>query len=781
MRTSNTCTVKWIQRTALLTCLMVGPAFAEDAYIESDGSRGAGINTGFFVGPQTKIELDFQLTANSQNQVRLFGARGANADDSTPECECYVGKNGSGTECFSYICGASGGTRQSSNFKAIDTLRHKIVLDFSGDKEFQVWTDGSKSSKALADFPANRQKYPLTFFCKNYSTLAMYSSRADSLSYPAKIKVYSFKIWDGGVLVRDYVPRVKGGVAGFHETCSGQFVTGENIAAFSAGGDVTVEKDDPYVAMPDNDVMNASGVSGKSMYFDTGYVFKPNSRVELDYALLTPEWTTNSLWNSEALVLFAQGPKQLLYLMAYGKNKDGRYYRKFGEKDEGGIVAAGLDTAYGVRRTASMDKKYLRIVTAGYTNYLDGASAANVISQNLSSVTLRIGGRETNSFTPMRIYGLKIFETENGVETLVRNYEPVISNSVPRLVDTLNASSKSVPTVYGSSTGTGAIDIVFDAGGDIKGDEAAKEAYLDFDVVNGHAINTEYVLTKNSRVEADFAIWNTKYNSQQYLFEQRGYVNASSGNGIWFRLYLTSGNCYGWSFCDYFIDSKGSHGNLGWTTASFNNERTKFVFDAPSNHATAHRGGQLVWETTDMARTKTLTWETCTEPLWIGSNWSGTSNATGMRLYSLKIYKSGVLDRCYVPCVHNGQAGLYELCQKRFFPLTGGKVSGATLKGEAFQIAPEPAKLSKGDAPATLKCLAAGAQSYEWYEDGVLMPGETSESLTLEWNRTKAKQDNYIHTYSVKPVYSVFNERVVGDAAEALVEFTPQGVVISIR
>ena len=28
-------------------------AFGEDAYIESDGSVGAGINTGFFVGPQT--------------------------------------------------------------------------------------------------------------------------------------------------------------------------------------------------------------------------------------------------------------------------------------------------------------------------------------------------------------------------------------------------------------------------------------------------------------------------------------------------------------------------------------------------------------------------------------------------------------------------------------------------------------------------------------------------------------------------------------------------------
>ena len=379
----------------------------------------------------------------------------------------------------------------------------------------------------------------------------------------------------------------------------------------------------------------------------------------------------------------------------------------------------------------------------------------------------------------MRIYGLKIFETDNGVETLVRNYEPVISNSVPRLVDTLNESNKSVPTVYGSGTGTSAIDIVFDAGGDINGDDEAGEAYLDFDVVNRHAINTEYVLTKYSRVEADFAVWNTTYNSQQYFFEQRGYVSASSGNGVWFRLYLTSGACYGWSFCDYYIASNGSHGNLGWTTASFDNERVKFVFDAPNNHATAHKGGQLVWETTDMARTKTLTWETCTSPLWIGANWNGNSNATGMRLFSLKIYRSGDLDRNYVPCVHNGQAGLYELCQNRFFPLTGGKVRGATLAGQTFQISPQPAKLSHedGDNSTTLTCIAAGAQSYEWYEDGKKLAGETGDSLLVTWKRGKP----YTHVYSVVPVYTVFNETVRGESVQATVEMTPLGITVIIQ
>ena len=61
------------------------------------------------------------------------------------------------------------------------------------------------------------------------------------------------------------------------------------------------------------------------------------------------------------------------------------------------------------------------------------------------------------------------------------------------------------------------------------------------------------------------------------------------------------------------------------------------------------------------------------------------------------------------------------------------------------------------------------------------MPGETSDSLTLNWERAKAKPNNHTHTYSVKPVYTVFNEKVLGDAATATVEYTPQGMVISIQ
>ena len=155
-----------------------------------------------------------------------------------------------------------------------------------------------------------------------------------------------------------------------------------------------------------------------------------------------------------------------------------------------------------------------------------------------------------------------------------------------------------------------------------------------------------------------------------------------------------------------------------------------------------------------------------------------------MRLYRFKVTTDGVPVRDYVPYVTNGVAGLYDLCGKQFYPLAGGKVRGAKSRGVAFQIEPQPMTLKhiKTRRTGTLTCLAAGAQSYEWYENGVLLPGETSDSLTLEWSEEKARSASNTYTYSVKPVYTVFNERVVGEAATTTVEYmSPQGMIICIQ
>ena len=153
-----------------------------------------------------------------------------------------------------------------------------------------------------------------------------------------------------------------------------------------------------------------------------------------------------------------------------------------------------------------------------------------------------------------------------------------------------------------------------------------------------------------------------------------------------------------------------------------------------------------------------------------------------MKLYSFKISETNVLQRSFVPCTHEGQAGLYELCEGKFYPLTGGRVCGKGYKGQSergtFEVSPQPAKLTKGGEPSMLTCIAPGAASFEWYEDGKLIDGATTDSYTVQWTNKKP----HTRTYKVVPVYNVFNTKVRGDvAAEAQVELTPAGIVIEIQ
>ena len=764
-------------------------ALAEDAYIENTNGDQY-FNTGHFIGPHTRIEIDLQLL-EVKEQIRPFGVDGR-ANASHPFCELYLGQAVTdGPLVWSYNASKTDYSSQAYNLHdqdaiqdakdcAADLERHTIVLDLnSSPKKFEVWTDGVKNaSKDLANVSDGTQTYPLGLFarcCREYGT---YSSVKSTFDKPAKMRLYCFRIYESGTLVKEFLPWVKGGIAGLKETKSGQFHSGENARACVAGGDVTIEKDDPYVSMPDNTIASAA-VKGKSLYFNTGYTFKPTSRLELDYALLTPDWTASTKWSYEAHVFFAASSSAMLYLMPFGKDGAGCYYYKVGSQ-ESRIREAGLDYAYNVRRRVSASASNILMETSGYTNF--SITSSSPITANLTSTSLQIGLRSGSyPAMPMKIYGLKIYETEGGVETLVRDYRPCISNSVPILRDVLAAPTLGLlPTAY-NSPGT---NIVCEAGGDIQGDEAAKEAYLDFDGVNGHLIDTEYVLTKDSRMETDFAVWNNTYKfdgrEAPIFFEQRGYKDvAAECNGIWFQLFHPTAPRFGWRYADY------STSKVEWFKKAFiTNERIKFVFDAPNDTVTSYRTG-VQSETFKLAYgTGTLTATTCSSTLKIGGNWKGVSNAGGMRLYNVKIYNSGVLERNYVPCLTNGVAGLYETCQKRFFPLIGGKVRGATINGDTVQIAPQPAKLTyeSGENSTTLTCLAiGGAQSYEWYEDGVLISDEPSGSLTLNWDRAKAKANNYVHTYSVKPVYSVFNERVVGEAVSATVEYSPLGMVITIK
>ena len=742
---------------AAVALTFVSPTFGEDAYIESDGSNGAGINTGFFFGPQSKVEIDCQLTdiSDSVEQVRLLGASGTKNDDTRPECEFYIGRN-NGLK-FSFISGKKGNARQASNFYPIDMVRHRIVLDFYEAKQFQVWTGETKSSTGVSAFPDKRQLYPISFFSKNNTTYGTYSPSNTTLYACTKMRVYRFRIWDAGNLVRDYTPLVKGGIPGFRENCSGRFVMGENIAAFTAGGDVTEEPDDPYVATPHN--LPGTPVAGETLYWDTGYYFKTNSSVSLDYALMT-NWSADNPYGSSSKNILtcdgANSARQQVYMLAYGTAGAGYHYWKTGpDGSEGGISLMSIAYANGIRRTLEMSGDSTRIITAGYTNF--SKTVTSGVTVNFTK-TLKLG-----TYLPMKVYGLKIFE--DGV--MIKDFRPFVTNGVPGLLDVMHQPASLITTTYCSN---GKTNYVAEAGGNFQDytSDAEKEAYLEFDGVSGHCIDTGYVIKSASGVEADFQMWHTVYNGQQGYFKQ-----DVSGANILARLYMNSAHTYSYQFEDY----STTHNTVGVNTqiSAKDNVRRQFKLDGYNNRATVRCGDTVLYDQ-----------EITTEHLNTGTGKTmiiGVNRAC-MRLYNFKIFESGEVVRHFVPCLTNGVAGLYEQYTKVFYPLTGGKVRGKGTKGVSeFVTEPQPATLtSTGDAnTTTLTCFAPSAQGYEWYEDGVLIPGETSDSLTLTWEKPKAKMSNHTHAYSVKPVYTVFNEKVKGDPATATVEYTPFGLSVKIR
>ena len=87
---------------------------------------------------------------------------------------------------------------------------------------------------------------------------------ANKFELCAKARIYGVKIYENDVPVHDFVPCLKEGVACFKDIIGGGFITGEDVAKFTAGGDVPTYDDDCYVS-------TAANASGSKLYIDTGY------------------------------------------------------------------------------------------------------------------------------------------------------------------------------------------------------------------------------------------------------------------------------------------------------------------------------------------------------------------------------------------------------------------------------------------------------------------------------------------------------------------------------
>ena len=725
----------------------------DDPYIESDGTTV--VNTGVFPDTDLRMELDYALTTTEEKDVRVSG----NNATGVQTIELYVSNDGTKMN-FCIGKGWPGGTSMGD----LDTRRHTFVADIPKGKAHMIsgiTTVGSWDLKTDSPIDA-KGTVPIALFGR----IDKANGASDWAGGRAKARIYGVKFYKGTTLVRNLVPCVKGDAAGFRDTVDGSFHTGEfNVSGLSAGGNVERIPDDGYIELAGNDQTKADALKG-GHYFDTGYKPGPDTRLEFDYAFsANREPGASGDWYPIVANTSGNGSMFALYETA------STFGVGLGTKEAGGLWKdTGLPAqtnACLVRRTIILDSpnKAVTLLTAGFANYANTNDIFKV-ADNMGS-TLKLGSTAGagGGFTPLRVYGLKIYEAGE----LKYDYKPEVRNGAPVLV----SGSSVLKVTWNAALGRAGMP---KAGGNVTvSSDRDKDAYVLFS--GSQSLDTGYKANGKSKFVFDFSFANGYNRNAANTAGEQQFV-LETGGGLCGRIYTNgdkgTGSNYAWSY--------SKNGNWTSTGVTVDHQRRLFTIDAANNQVRMTpnaSNGTYNGDTTMAGCDKNYT---CTKTTKIGSNVAGTGNFAKIRLYRLTIYDDGKKVREYVPAVVDGVAGLYDLEHNDAATLTatGLTVSGRGHDGaEEWIVAPQDTKLTKDGGSTTLKALAIGAQSYKWTKNGEAIEGGANGELTVSWEKRSA--GNTVDTYTVTPVYNVFGTEVDGEPKTIEVTNAPLGMMVILR
>ena len=708
---------------------------AGDAYIESDGTTF--VNTGVLPAPDLRIEVDYAFTA-VEKDARLFGVYVSGGQNAA----YYV--NGSGGLSFHVGQGWVGGTY----LVMPDLNRHTIVFDIPAGKVHSLTgsvTNQTASMKSTPGLPATGN-VPIALFGR------MTNANGSMIDTPSKARIYGAKFYKNGALVCNLVPCVKGGVAGFRDTIGGAFHSAEyNVSGLAAGGDVERIPDDGFIELAGNDQTQADGAKG-GHFIDTGYTPGPNTRIEFDYALAanrtgSGDWYLLQAGNSTETVVLYQNANAMGACLGTAMWK--------------GVGLPSQTNAAFVRRTAVFDSqnKAVTMMTAGYANYANTNDVFTAFSANAANpIVLGATAGKGGGYTPVRIYGLRIYESGS----LVREYVPYVKNGAPGL----KYGDTFVRVYWDANNGKNGMP---KAGGDIEtSSDRDRDAYALFS--GAQRIDTRYVPNGNTKLVVDFGFANGYNKPQQILFD------ASSG--LYCRLYTQNSTGTDGKYSVIF--------NKGWTVAhsgiAVDHQRRLVVFDAPNTTMSMTPGATE--GSTYSNSSVSASGGTSANTLVFGSlavpDVSQGYMYAKARLYRLTIYDNGAKVREYVPVVENGVAGLRDLVHPESAPLTasGLTVSGRGHEGAEEWIATPAAKTTLGiDATKTFTARAVGARRYVWTRNGDTL-AETGDTLAVAWTRGGYETPD---AYTVTPVYDVFGEETPGTPLPFSVTRAAPGLLFTIR
>ncbi|MGM9849454.1 MAG: type II secretion system protein [Bacilli bacterium] len=198
--------------------VLIRKGYTKLEYIESTGTQY--IDTGYVPNNNTGIEADFQFNSTT-SQSRVFGVGTNSGKANFVSYEFYI--NGSGN--FAYTFKDGNGDWVPTNIPA-DTSRHTLRFNV-GNKNLVIDNNNTYSIGNIS----NVSSYPIYIMAENYDGTDL--KWVDE----TRIKLYSFKIYNGYYLIRNFVPAIRNSdnAVGLYDEVYDVFYTNSGTGEFIKG------------------------------------------------------------------------------------------------------------------------------------------------------------------------------------------------------------------------------------------------------------------------------------------------------------------------------------------------------------------------------------------------------------------------------------------------------------------------------------------------------------------------------------------------------------------
>ena len=385
-----------------------------DGYIEST-TRNISIDTGYYANSNTCIWADWAFT--SRDNSAAAGNQHFVFETQTPIIGRIYG-NGSGGAASdtSYAWNYStSGQWISTEIRVVTNVRHQAYIDSYGDRV--LFMNGSYTN------------YYTTMTAKGAlnqasctKTLKLFSNASATANF-ALMRLYGFKIWDAGTLVRAYIPYIQNGAAGLYDRVNNTFHTGNR--AFAYGGDIA----------SDGSTMDAYVESTGDQAVSTGYLPNGKTRIEADFAFTYASPAQARAWG------MAQTSLQSAEFYINGSGNFSFGYQKSNNSWAGQALSVKANI---LRHRTVLDIAKSKYAFDGADTALGGtardATASNPIA--IFAKGSNAAGTTFSNHSSMRLYSFRIYEYENDVKTLKHEYLPYKKGNVVGLYDTVTKTVK---------------------------------------------------------------------------------------------------------------------------------------------------------------------------------------------------------------------------------------------------------------------------------------------------------------------------------------------------